>query len=274
MPLTPPGQQANIGAIDPGCGERMTAAERREQGTTSPPTRTIVLCATPRTGSTLACDVLTGTGHLGYPAEPFAEIAVPACARAWGVPTFEEDPPSYVRAAFTHGTSPNGICALKLMWDDVGRLARADDRHAGDVLDCFIDPVALLVTRRDKVAAAISQHRAELTGEWSSDEHIGRPEPGPPDLDRVSALHDAQHEGADGWRSLVLASAVPWAEIVYEDLAGDPAHIASVAARLVGVELPDQVDVGTRRPVQRDGWNVEVRRVWTRSAGGCGRGCR
>jgi len=251
----------------------VTAAERREAGTTWPPTRTIVLCATPRTGSTLACDVLVGTGRLGYPKEPFAEVAVPACATAWGVPALEADPSSYVRAAFTNGTTPNGICAVKLMWEDVGRLARSQGRHEADVLDCFVDPVALLVTRRDKLGAAISQHRAEQTGEWSTDDHRERPAPGPADLRRVSELHDAQHEGAQRWHALVLATAVPWARIVYEDVVADPARIALVAAGLVGTELPGPPEVQTRLRVQRDDWNDDVRRRWTERTGGCDRGC-
>lgn len=251
----------------------MSAAERRRAGTTWPPRRTIVLCATPRTGSTLACDVLTGTDHLGYPKEPFAAAAVPACADAWGVPTLDEDPQRYVRAAFTNGTSPNGICAVKLMWSDVPRLARAGDRHEADVLDCFVDPVALLVTRRDKLAAAISQHRAEQTGEWSTSGLGSGPEPGPPDLVRVSELHDTQHEGADRWRELVLATAVPWAEVVYEEVAGEPARIAAVAAELVGVELGAEPEVETDLRVQRDGWNEEVRQAWMERTGGCDRGC-
>lgn len=251
----------------------MTAAERRTAGTTWPPKRTIVLCATPRTGSTLACDVLAGTEQLGYPKEPFAAVAVPACARAWGVPSLDVDPPRYLRAAFTNGTSPNGICAVKLMWEDVARLARAGGRHAADVLGSFADPVALVVTRRDKLAAAISQHRAERTGEWSSAGPDGRVHPGQPDLDRVSELHDAQHEGAERWRELVLGAAVPTAEVVYEDVADDPGRIATVAARLVGMDLDREPVVRTGLQVQRDDWNREVRRRWEERTGGCDRGC-
>lgn len=251
----------------------VTAAERRTAGSTWPPARTIVLCATPRTGSTLACDVLAGTEQLGYPKEPFAEVAVPACAEAWGVPTLEADPSRYLQAALTNGTTPNGICAVKLMWEDVARLARAADRHEADVLDCFVDPVALLVTRRDKLAAAISQHRAEQTGEWSSDDSSARPAPGVPDLDRVCALHDAQHDGVDRWRALVAGAAVPTAEVVYEDVAGEPGRIAAMAARLVGVQLEGEVEVRTRLRVQRDDWNEQVRVRWVEATGGCDRGC-
>lgn len=249
------------------------SAERLERGTTWPPKRTIVLCATPRTGSTLGCDVLASTGLLGYPKEPFAEVAIQACAEAWDVPTLEADPDRYVRAAFTNATTPNGICAVKLMWADVARLARAGDRHEDDVFDCFVDPVALLVTRRDALAAAISQHRAEQTGEWSTAATEGRPVPGPPDLGRVSLLHDAQHDGMDRWRALVLATAIPWAEVVYEDVAGNPGRIATLAGRLVGVDLPVDVGIETRLRVQRDDWNDDARRAWVGASGGCDRGC-
>lgn len=251
----------------------MTGAEHRSAGSTWPPTRSIVLCATPRTGSTLACDVLAGTGQLGLPKEPFAAVAIPACADAWGVPPLEVDPARYLRAVFTNGTTPNGICAVKVMWEDVASLARATNRHEADALDSFVDPVALLVTRRDKVAAAVSQHRAERTGEWSTTDVEGRPDPGRADLGRVSELHDAQHDGAEQWRALVVASALPMAEVVYEDVVGDPARIAVVAARLVGVELEEEPEVRTALRIQRDTWNDEVRRAWLEETGGCSRGC-
>lgn len=251
----------------------MSAAERRTAGSTWPPTRTIVLCATPRTGSTLACDVLAGTERLGYPKEPFAAVAVRACAQAWAVPDLDADPDTYLRAALTNGTTPNGICAVKVMWEDVPRLARATDRHEADVLDCFVDPVALLVTRRDVLAAAISQHRAEQTGEWSSDDASARTRPDAPDLDRVSSLHDAQHDGVERWRALVAGAAVPSAEVVYEDVAGEPGRIAAVAARLVGVRLDAAPEVRTRLRVQRDDWNERVRHGWIEHTGGCTRGC-
>lgn len=251
----------------------MSAAERRVAGTTWPPTRTIVLCATPRTGSTLACDVLAGTERLGYPKEPFAEVAVPGCAEAWGVPDLDADPERYLQAALRNGTTPNGIAAVKVMWRDVARLARSADRHGNDVLDCFIDPVALLVTRRDKLAAAVSQHRAERTGEWSSTDPAGRPDPGQVDLDRITELHDAQHDGAERWRALVAGAAVPTAEVVYEDVVDDPGRYAVVAARLVGVDLAGGPTARTQLRVQRDDWNRVVRRRWDERTGGCRRGC-
>lgn len=251
----------------------MTGVERRVRGSTWPPRRTIVLCATPRTGSTLACDVLTATDRLGYPKEPFTAAAIAPCADAWGVPRLDEDPERYVRAALTDGTTANGICALKLMWEDAPRLAGATGRALPDVLDALVDPVAILVTRRDQLGAAISQHRAEQTGEWSAADGRARPEPGPPDLARVTELHERQHVGADGWRDLVLAAGRPWAEVVYEDVADQPARVAAVAAELVGLQLPGPVRVATALRVQRDGWNEQVRAEWIRATGGCRLGC-
>lgn len=247
----------------------MSGAERRVAGATWPPSRTVLLCATQRTGSTLACDVLTATGRLGYPKEPFAAAAIGPCARAWGVPTPDEDPDVYLRAALTNGTSPNGICAVKVMWEDVPTLAATLGRPIDEALTALADPVALLVTRRDRLAAAISQHRAEQTGEWSTSTADGRPVPGPADLDRVSELHQAQHDHADGWRDLVDRSGVPSAEVVYEDVAGEPWRIAQAAASLLGVDLGGPAPVETSLRVQRDAWNDEVRAAWVSATGGC-----
>ena len=87
------------------------------------------------------------------------------------------------------------------------------------------------------------------------------------------ARHGILPGPAGGPRGTLLATDVAWAEVVYEDVADDPARIADVAAGLVGVELREGFDVATRLQVQRDDWNDEVRRAWVHATGGCERGC-
>jgi len=193
--------------------------------------------------------------------DPTAE-EVEACRRRVALP-FER----------ANGTTDNGICAVKVMWEDAPRLAATTGRELVDVLEALVEPAAILVTRRDRLGAAISQHRAEQTGEWSTADSGDRPAPGAPDLARVSELHERQHAGADGWRDLVRAAGRPWVEVVYEDVADEPTRIAAVAAELVGVDLPESVPLETALQVQRDGWNEQVRADWVRATGGCRRGC-
>src|SRR3712207_3129614 len=102
----------------------------------TPPRRAYLVCATPRSGSTLLCETLTATGIAGRPAEYFETL------RATGLPRqprqyFEglddpivehlaptaagrpEAPDAFVQqldAALEAGTTSNGVFAAKLMW--------------------------------------------------------------------------------------------------------------------------------------------------------------
>ncbi len=245
-------------------------AERRRAGTTYPPLRSLVLCASPRTGSTLLCELLTGTDGLGYPKEPFAPASVAACSAAWGTPGPEEDPAAYLRAALRNGTSPDGTFSTKIMWDHVEGLRRwGGCAHATDVLSLFPHPHALVVSRRDKVAAAVSWVRAMETGAWSRAEGGTRPRPHDVDVDRISAAHRAQHAAEDGWRTLLAARPdVPVAEVSYEDVATDHEGALATAAHLLGREDPGRVAPPTLT-VQRDDWTAEAAARWGEVTGGC-----
>jgi trehalose 2-sulfotransferase len=247
-------------------------AEHRRAGTTYPPTRSLLLCAAPRTGSTLLCELLTGTDVLGYPKEPFAPASLAACAEAWDTPGPDVDPAAYLRAALRNGTSPDGTFSTKVMWDHVDGLRRwGRRRRRTEVFSLFPRPHALLVTRRDKVAAAVSWVRARSTGTWSRSPGGRNPRPPTLDLDEITAAHRAQHAAEEGWRSLLAAvPTVPTATLAYEDLAADHAAAVATAARLLGRE----VATPPLRPtltVQRDAWTVDAIARWTEATGGCSR---
>src|SRR5688500_8623702 len=151
-----------------------------------------LVCATPRSGSTLLCEALKATGVAGRPEEYFE--AVPATGRP---PQPEDylrgaddadalallgaaaapDPPPYssldgVGSYAEHlervrrwGTTPNGVFGAKLMWDHVGRLGAelAPDRDTPplELLDELFDrPRYVWVRRRDVVRQAVSLWRA------------------------------------------------------------------------------------------------------------------
>jgi LPS sulfotransferase NodH len=133
-----------------------------------PPARSYIIASTPRTGSSLLCEGLAATGVAGRPAEPFA----PDFRRRWhdyfllgrraGFPQFLE-------AAVRFGTSPDGVYGLKIQWMHVGGLAR-DAGFTGpseDVLEwLFPHPTYVVMVRRDRLAQALSWHRALVTNEW------------------------------------------------------------------------------------------------------------
>lgn len=238
--------------------------ERRIHGRHRP-TRSIVVGATWRTGSTLLCDLLADTARLGYPKEPFGPTAVGPCAEAWGVDP--DDPDAYLRAVLRDGTTPNGVFAVKLMWTHLDRLAATTTGSLVDALRSFPDPSVVLLERDDKVAAAVSQHRAELTGEWSSIRRSGATWQPAADPERISELHDVQHDHTRRWRDLADAAGLPVLHLSYEDLVADPLDAVARVAGLVGVHPPERVRTGLRR--QADWWNASVRAAWSATTGGC-----
>src|SRR3954452_11039205 len=108
-------------------------------------TKSLLVCATPRSGSTLLCALLDGTGVAGRPQEFFERLGhsgLPRQPREYfeGVedrallrlvaPTGPRapNPGDPIPAALEAGTTDNGVFAAKLMWthllDLAERLAR------------------------------------------------------------------------------------------------------------------------------------------------------
>ncbi len=160
-------------------------------------TLTYLVCATPRSGSTLLCETLKATGRAGRPEEYFE--AVPAT----GVPRSPEDYlaglqddeahrlvagmrpriPEYsdlrgVRSFAVHlkrvreqGTTPNGVFGAKIMWAHLVDLAARMDlaSPAQATAQLFGEPRCLWVRREDPVRQAVSLWRAMQTQSWRSE---------------------------------------------------------------------------------------------------------
>src|SRR3978361_1257601 len=95
--------------------------------------KSLLVCATPRSGSTLLCALLDGTGVAGRPQEFFERLAhsgLPRQPREYfeGVDDPEvlallaptdpgaRDSGDPIPGALELGTTPNGVFAAKLMW--------------------------------------------------------------------------------------------------------------------------------------------------------------
>ena len=134
----------------------------------------VLICALPRTGSSLLGELLYATGLVGYPAEWFWREDRGRNGERWQVTSFAD----YLARVLEAGTSPNGVFAAKLMWgylDDVlfelRRLARSYDAEDAAVLQsAFPDPRFVWVRREDAVAQAVSWAKAVQTGQWRSDQ--------------------------------------------------------------------------------------------------------
>jgi len=169
------------------------------------PMLSYLVCATPRSGSTLLCQELDKTGLAGHPQEYFEALrrsGVPRRPREyfdperhpniverlafremlegapkpnplWHPDTYDQ----YLEWALNEGTTPNGVFGAKLMWGYLGDFAELlrgihgmAARSLPDLLSrAFPGLRYVQITRRDKVRQAVSLWKAVQTQAWQLD---------------------------------------------------------------------------------------------------------
>ncbi len=171
-----------------------------------PPDRSYLVCATPRSGSTLVCHALEETGvagrpeeyfealrHSGRPRRPeeyFVGVEDPSIRDHLGERAVGSEPqprsPLWSRAAydrylewaFEAGTTPNGVFGAKLMWGYFGDFvsllrnvpAYRDVALAELLPTVFPDLTFVRVVRANKVRQAVSLWKAVQTATWREDQ--------------------------------------------------------------------------------------------------------
>jgi trehalose 2-sulfotransferase len=170
------------------------------------PDRSYLVCATPRSGSTLVCHALEETGIAGRPEEYFEALRHSGRPRRpeeyflgvedqsirdhLGERSVGNDPqprsPLWSRAAydrylewaFEAGTTDNGVFGAKLMWGHFGEFvsllrnipAYRDVPLAELMPTVFPDLTFVRVVRANKVRQAVSLWKAVQTATWREDQ--------------------------------------------------------------------------------------------------------
>jgi len=168
--------------------------------------RAFLVCATPRSGSTLVCQALRRTGvagrpeeyfeallHSGRPRRPeeyFKGLDDTSIADHLGECAAEDDAyvPSglwsrkeydrYLEWAIETGTTPNGVFSAKLMWGYFGdflsllrNIRRYRDVPLADLLPTvFPDLTYVRVVRANKIRQAVSLWKAVQTASWREED--------------------------------------------------------------------------------------------------------
>jgi trehalose 2-sulfotransferase len=179
------------------------------------PRRCYLVCATPRSGSTLLCEGLTTTGVAGRPDEYFEQLKETGLPRRpreyfWGLRSTEvlrllppdsqldrqferipewsrDDYSHHFEAALRKGTTDNGGFGAKLMggyFGDFRELMRGIPRFAGMgdgslLAAAFPGLRYVFVSRNDKVRQAVSLWRALQTLVWRLERGASDDEPMP-----------------------------------------------------------------------------------------------
>lgn len=252
------------------------------------PSHSILICATPRSGSYLLCEALRSTHRAGDPEEYLWRPNAERFAVGWGVDA--DDAQAYRAAMLDAATSEQGVFACKVMWGYVSAAARVlREQPWGDPTEANIEDAALLVDalpnatfvfmrRRDVVAQAISYSRAVQADAWARMDDgsevpgdvpvlddaasVRRPAGTPPpvayDFHQIEYFREELERHNECWAELFAGAGIEPVDIAYEDLAADYEGVARHVLQSAGIDTTG-ITFGARRlQRQRD----HVSRRW------------
>lgn len=268
----------------------------------SRPDRSYLVCATPRSGSTLLCHLLDDTGIAGHPEEYFEALQhsgvprrpheyfdrerhanivhrlafrempdrAPTPSPLWSPETYDR----YLAWALQEGTTPNGVFGAKLMWGylpDFAALLRNIEGMQGlpipALLDrSFPDLRYVRITRLDKVRQAISLWKAVQTQDWKQRE-AGAPTPPKPEYSfrAINFLVRQLTAHDSSWDAYFDGLGIDPVKVTYEDLAEDREAVIRRVLQCIDLELPDGFTLGTPPlSVQADDLSEEWRERYMR----------
>lgn len=217
-----------------------------------------IVAATPRSGSTLLCELLKGSGVAGRPNEDFQALRATSQSRQPrqyfdglegpfleslaptepGHPETDDEFAAKLAASLQNSTTDNGVYGTKVMWgyfDDLAaRLATLPNLAGKSIDDALATTFPGLrfvqIQRRDKVGQAISLWTAVQTRTWrdEGDGHEISVEPFY-DFAAIDHLVKLQTDHEDAWTVWLAEHDFPVRTVVYEELAEDPqGHVKAV----------------------------------------------
>jgi LPS sulfotransferase NodH len=259
-----------------------------------------LVCATPRSGSTLLCHALGRTGVAGRPEEYFEALRRSGLPRRpheyfdpdrhaniverlafrempdgtakpsplWHPETYDQ----YLDWALQEGTTPNGVFGAKLMWGylgDFAELLRGIEGMAGWPLPellgrAFPGLRYVQITRQDKVRQAVSLWKAVQTQAWKREpgEEIDRAPVEPVFSFRaINYLVRLLTAHDASWDAYFLGLGYEPLKITYEELAESTDAVVRSVLDHLGIAAPGDLAVESLRlSVQAD----EISELWVR----------
>lgn len=195
------------------------------------------ICSTPRSGSTLLCDLLKQTSVAGRPNSFYRKQSIDDWVADWGITPGEglDFERRYLAAAIRAGTRDTGVFGMRLhslsLFELLGRLAMlypAERTDADRISTAFGTTLYIRLRRADKIAQAVSRVKAEQSGLWhrhangTERERVKPPEAPAYDADLIRAyIAEATENEAifDAWAS---GQGIVPLDIGYEDLSANP----------------------------------------------------
>lgn len=206
------------------------------------------ICTTPRTGSTLLCDVLRDTGVAGQPQEYFYKDNWTTWFERLGVSTFSDMLPALVERTKTD----NNVFGVKIMTgghlepfvNQLRQLPQYQSSHfstAAIIADLFPNLRYIWLTRRNKVRQAVSHWRAIQSHVW----HQFEAQPQQPEAESCF-----QFEAVDTLVQDIVLREAAWQEyfseanaiplmVVYKDFIQAPEATARSILSYLGIAAPE-----------------------------------
>lgn len=198
------------------------------------------ILSAPRSGSTLLARELYRTGLAGDPHEylnPSAILAYQAASGRSQVALAE-----YLREIESRRTSANGYFGIKAHYFHLSRLGTAEEAKQR-IAEEFLRKQhrRILITRRDKLAQAVSYFIAQRSGRWTSEHepYLG-PEPAAAvefDPLAIGRCLIRIIEDEEGWRGALAETGLPYIEVVFEDFLASYRETLERVAAYLGIEF-------------------------------------
>jgi LPS sulfotransferase NodH len=251
------------------------------------PDRCYLVCATPRSGSTLLCHLLDGTGVAGHPAEYFEALQhsglprqpveyfdrerhaniverlafreMPAAGSRptpnplWSPETYDR----YLAWAIERGTTPNGVFGAKLMWGYLGDFAQLlrgidglEGLHVPQLFAAVFPNLRYVqITRTDKVRQAVSLWKAVQTQAWRRDSGAAEAPAVQPEFSfrAINYLVRLLTAHDASWDAYFLGSGLEPLKVTYEELAEHREPVVRRVLDHLGIDAPEPLDLGAPR---------------------------
>ena len=190
------------------------------------PTLQYMLATSPRSGSTYVSLLLWESGNLGAPLEylNFNHMGDLIDRLGGG------DVCAYWRELRHVRTSPNGVFGFKMF---LGHYALISESQP-DLLPLVRADCVVFLSRRDKVAQAISNFRAAEGGSWFGDSKPRREVEY--DFAKISSYLRYVHWQEEAWEEIFMKQGTQPLRIFYEDVVSDPANACVEVKYFVGAE--------------------------------------
>lgn len=211
--------------------------------------RAYLICATPRSGSTMLCDLLTQTTVAGQPNSYFRPGSMASFAAQFDLPTPDGTAFStqYLAHAIKVAQGVGPLIGLRSMWNGMGPLqTRLGQLYPAQITDlgrlqaAFGDIRFIHLRRHDQLGQAISRVRAEQSGLWhrnqdgSVREQVGPGAQAAYDRTAIEGFVEEQRRDHAAWEGWFHSHQIDAHTMTYEALSADPQDIIGKILGILG----------------------------------------